>query len=256
MTRADTLQRLAQMCRNVRPAESSPVIEPSGQPPLDRFLPGGGWQAGTIVELLPEQQGIGELQLLMPTLARMTHAQRHVALIAPPYVPFAPGWLRHGVRIDHLLIIRAEQADGLWAIEQTLRCRAFGAVLAWPAQIKDREIRRLQLAAAAGGSIGFIYRLFHASLQASPAAIRMKLRAKPNDELRIEVLKCRGGHGGIIVCARNGREETLPTPAQQAMPMHTATNPSAENLPIMSSLANRMVPGTTHSHRACTPAAR
>ena len=90
------------------------------------MLPGGGWQAGTIVELMPTETGIGELRLLMPALARITQAERHVALIAPPYIPFAPALSQHGVRLERLLVIRAQKAeDILWAFEQTLRCKSF-----------------------------------------------------------------------------------------------------------------------------------
>ena len=51
MNRAETLQHLAWLCRNGRTAVA-PVIEASGWAELDAVLPGGGWQAGTIVELI------------------------------------------------------------------------------------------------------------------------------------------------------------------------------------------------------------
>ena len=163
------------------------------------MLPGGGWQAGTIVELMPADIGIGELRLLMPALARITSTERHVALIAPPYIPFAPALSQHGVRLERLLVIQAQQAeDILWAFEQTLRCRSFGAVLAWPAAIRDREIRRLQLAAEAGGSIGFLYRSVDAAREASPAALRLKLQRVANGDCSIDIVKCRGGRSGVV----------------------------------------------------------
>jgi cell division inhibitor SulA/protein ImuA len=75
-------------------------------------------------------------------------------------------------------------------------------VLAWPQQIKDREVRRLQLAAEAGRSIGFLYRSPAAAREASPAAMRLKLQARTNGGMDIEILKCRGGRSGISVhCA-------------------------------------------------------
>ncbi len=219
MIRAQTLEQLSQLCRNGRHVELSSATEPSGSAELDKFLPGGGWLVGTIVELMPMQAGIGELRLLMPTLARITNADRYVALIAPPYVPFAPALLQHGVRLERLLIIQALQAaDILWTFEQTLRCRSFGAALAWPATIKDREVRRLQLAAAAGSSIGFVYRPPAAALQASAAAVRMKLRSDPQGSLQLEVLKCRGGRSGVVRNAidRTAAEDTEPPPLLSA----------------------------------------
>jgi len=199
MNRAETLQHLAWLCRNGR-AVTAPTVAASGWAELDAVLPGGGWQTGTIVELMPAVAGIGELRLVLPALARITGAGRHVTLIAPPYVPFAPALSQHGVRLERLLVIQAQQAeDILWAAEQSLRCRSFGAVLAWPTAIRDREIRRLQLAAEAGGSTGFLYRSVDAAREASPAALRLKLCKAENSALQIDVVKCRGGRSGISV---------------------------------------------------------
>src|SRR5512145_3119362 len=118
MNRAETLQHLAWLCRNGR-TSVVPVIEASGWTELDAVLPGGGWQAGTIVELMPAALGIGELRLLMPALARITGTGRHIALIAPPYVPFASALSQRGVRLERLLVIQAQRSeDILWATEQ------------------------------------------------------------------------------------------------------------------------------------------
>ncbi len=38
----------------------------SGYEKLDRHLPGGGWPQQALTEILTEQHGIGDLQLLMP----------------------------------------------------------------------------------------------------------------------------------------------------------------------------------------------
>lgn len=198
-SRAETLEQLARLCRNGREGPP-PRIEPSGTASLDAVLPGGGWQSGTIVELMSLSDGIGELRLLMPALAQITQGERHVAMIAPPYIPFAPALLRHGLRLEHFWIIRAQSAaDILWSAEQTLRCKSFGAVLTWPSAIRDREVRRLQLAAEAGNSIGFVYRPPNAALEASPAAVRLRLQADGAGQLSIDIVKCRGARAGMSV---------------------------------------------------------
>ena len=199
MDRAATLEQLTRLCNLNREGVAPPAIEATGFAELDAVLPHGGWQSGTVVELMPTQVGIGELSLLMPALARITQGERHVALISPPYIPFAPALNNHGVRLDHLLIVRAEKnTDALWAIEQTLRCRSFGAVLGWPEAIRDRDVRRLQLAAEAGRSTGFLYRSPQSARDASPAAMRLRLHADEQG-LRIDILKCRGGRSGFSV---------------------------------------------------------
>lgn len=198
-SRAETLEQLARLCRNGREGPP-PRIEPSGSANLDAVLPGGGWQSGTIVELMPMSDGIGELRLLMPALAKITQSERHVAMIAPPYIPFAPALLRHGLRLEHFWIIRAQSAaDILWSAEQTLRCKSFGAVLAWPSAIRDREVRRLQLAAEAGSSIGFVYRQPSAARESSPAAVRLRLQTDAVGQLNIDIVKCRGARAGMSV---------------------------------------------------------
>lgn len=197
--RAEKIEQLARLCRNGREGPP-PRIEPSGSASLDAVLPGGGWQSGTVVELMPVSDGIGELRLLIPALAKITHSERHVAMIAPPYIPFAPALLRHGLRLEHFWIIRAQSAaDILWSAEQTLRCKSFGAVLTWPSAIRDRDVRRLHLAAEAGNSIGFVYRSPDAARESSPAAVRLRLQTDAVGQLSIDIVKCRGARAGMSV---------------------------------------------------------
>jgi hypothetical protein len=206
MNRAETLEQLAKLCRSGRADVAAPMIEPSGVSALDAALPGGGWQAGTIVELMPTDIGVGELRLVMPALARITNADRHVALISPPFIPYAPALSQHGIQLNRLLVFRTQNSrDILWSFEQTLRCRSFGAVLAWPTTIRDRDIRRLQLAAEAGDSIGFMYRPAAAARDASPAAVRLRLHATADGTLNIDVLKCRGARAGVSIAVSSWR---------------------------------------------------
>lgn len=202
MNRAETLEQLARLCR--RESAVPPAIHATGCAELDAVLPYRGWQSGTIVELMPTQIGVGEFRLLMPTLARISNSDSHIAFISPPFIPFAPALQRQGVRLDRLLIVNTEKnTDALWAVEQTLRCKSFGAVVAWPEAVKDRDVRRLQLAAEAGRSVGFLYRSPAAANEASPAAIRLKLLRDAHDQLRIDVLKCRGARSGVSLIIQN-----------------------------------------------------
>ena len=58
--------------------------QPTGHVHLDALLPGGGWPEHALSEILHARDGVGELQLLMPTLARLTQAQRRVVLVGAP----------------------------------------------------------------------------------------------------------------------------------------------------------------------------
>jgi len=102
--------------------------EPTGHAALDALLPQGGWPRRALTELLLPADGVGELSLLLPTLARCTRAGERVALIAPPYLPYAPAWQAAGVDLAQLRIVDASLRDALWAFEQCLRSGACAAV--------------------------------------------------------------------------------------------------------------------------------
>ena len=194
--RTALLEQLAQLCHGRGPQRDTPAAAPSGFPDLDASLPGGGWPVGAIAELLSDAFGIGELGLLLPALAHLARAGRYIAWISPPFVPYAPALAARGLPLERMLLIRTHTLqESLWAAEQALRCPAIGAVLGWPAYIVDKNVRRLQLAAQAGGSLGVLYRPAEAAQQASPAALRLRLHAAA-DGIVVEIHKSRGGRTG------------------------------------------------------------
>ena len=65
---------------------------PSGFVELDRALPGGGWPQTALTELLMDEEGIGELRLLLPALAHLAQGGESVVLVAPPHPPHAPAF--------------------------------------------------------------------------------------------------------------------------------------------------------------------
>src|SRR2546427_5463009 len=83
----------------------TPAI-PSGFPGLDAELPGGGWPAGALTEILPAHEGIGELRLLGSALAGLSQRGLRLAWIAPPHLPYAPALAAAGIDISDLVIFR------------------------------------------------------------------------------------------------------------------------------------------------------
>ncbi len=195
-----TLEQLARLCRDAEGSRGPrPAAAPSGFPELDAHLPGGGWPIGAVAELMSDAIGIGELSLLVPVLSRLARAGRYIAWIAPPHLPYAPALAQRGLPLERVLLIQTRSLQqSLWATEQALRCPAIGAVLGWPAYIVDRNVRRLQLAAEAGGSLGILYRPPEAARESSPAALRLRLHAAP-DGLAVEIQKSRGGRAGLTL---------------------------------------------------------
>lgn len=171
------------------PAPREPAC-PTGLHELDAALPSGGWPHG-LTELLIPADGVGELHLLWPALARLGMAGGRIVLVAPPYLPYAPAWQAAGVPLPMLQLIDADGMDALWAAEQCMRSGTCAAVLCWPRTTDDRLLRRLQVAAETGGTHGFAVRPAVAARNPSPAALRIAIEFVEGRQLR--VVKCRGG---------------------------------------------------------------
>src|SRR5919201_6914681 len=121
---------------------------PSGFAALDAELPGGGWPRQALTEVLADETGIGELQLVLPSLAALTGAGKRVVCIAPPHVPYAPSLAAAGVDLVHLLIVDAPgRREALWAAEQALRSGSCHAAAAWLPQARYAELQRLAVPA-------------------------------------------------------------------------------------------------------------
>jgi len=133
------------------------------------------------VELLVEHQGIGEFSLLLPALSKITTAQQWVALINPPYVPYAPALTNAGLDLDYLLIVdTGNNKDTLWSAEQLLRSGTFQGVILWLDPGKDNQqinrLRRLQLAAEQTSVWAVAYQHDCMTFRHSPAALRIRLQ--------------------------------------------------------------------------------
>ncbi|HVC30533.1 MAG TPA: translesion DNA synthesis-associated protein ImuA [Steroidobacteraceae bacterium] len=176
---------------------------PTGFPALDEGLPGGGWPQAGLIEILPSCFGAGELSLLLPAIAAITRRPeaRWCAWVAPPLQPFAPALAGCGVALERVLVVKPqrkeEEKSGIWAFEQTLRSGACDIVLAWLRSALPRQIRRLQLAAERGATLGVLFRPREAARDSSPAALRIAVEPAAGGA-RVTLLKSRGGARGAI----------------------------------------------------------
>src|SRR5215831_5211196 len=185
---------------------------------LDEYLPDSGWPRTGLIEILVSRFGSGELTLLVPALAALTRAAaaRWCVWVSPPLVPFAPALAARGVMLDRLAVVAGAQPldhptksrspfqtnfndwqdarfrgdPGMWALEQTLGSGACDAVLGWVRQVKPRDIRRLQLAAERGRTLGVLFRPRRAAREASSAVLRLSLEPLPAG-VRLTILKGR-----------------------------------------------------------------
>ncbi|GAA5444256.1 cell division inhibitor SulA [Microbulbifer sp. NBRC 101763] len=171
---------------------------PTGFRSLDAVLRGHGWPRNATTELLLNQTGIGEMTLLLPTLAQLTQAGQMVILVSPPFIPYAPALAQSGIQLENLLLIHPRgHKDTLWAVEQSLQSGSCGALLSWQGNhtLEDKELRRLQLAARNGECLHFHFRPISESQNPSPASLRLQL-GSDGEQLAVNLLKQRGGTGG------------------------------------------------------------
>jgi len=164
--------------------------EPTAHRAIDAALPGGGWPVGGLCEIVHARQGVGEFSLVLPLLSRLTQGKRHVALLSPPHIPYAPALLNAGVALPNFLVVDAPEPDLFWSAEQLLRARA-AAVLIWARRADTQALRRLQLAAE--DVRGFVFLFHNGGLRNfSPAALRLRVQQGEGSP-QVEILKCRGG---------------------------------------------------------------
>ena len=168
-------------------------VVPSGFSDLDRELPGGGWPQGSLTELLADDEGIGELGLVLPALVHLVQGGAWIALVAPPYIPCAPAFAAGGIDPGRVIVIATNQdKDRWWAAEQVLRANSAGALLFWPHIVRDQRLHRLQLAAQDGCAPAFVFAGTARAAHPSPAPLRIRLSVEAT-QLRVDVFKRRGG---------------------------------------------------------------
>ena len=177
------------------PHLTAPAI-PTGFQVLDSELPGGGWPSGALTEILGSQQGIGELQLVLPALAALTWAGKRVVWLAPPHLPYAPALAAAGINLSQLVVVRAPgRRDALWAAEQALRAGCCHALLGWFRRAGYDDLRRLAVAAEGSAAWIALFRPREAAAESSPACLRLALEytdTPDGDALSIRILKRRG----------------------------------------------------------------
>jgi hypothetical protein len=180
-------------------AASAAAVRPTGFAALDAELPGGGWPASGLTELLLAAPGSGELRLLAPLLVSGLEHAGSLLCIAPPFLPYAPALHALGWPLERLLLVTPDSlADAAWAAEQALRSRACAAVLWWqaaersPAAAQATALRRLHLAAQEGHCPLFALRPAATRAQSSPAPLRLMLEPAAQGQLAVTAFKRRG----------------------------------------------------------------
>lgn len=173
----------------------------TGYPELDAILPGRGWPADTLLEIISPHWGMGELQLLVPLMRSLSDQGKWILWVAPPYRPYAPALVQAGINTRQVLVVKTDTTcrDALWTMEKALQTESCGLVLAWQNWLPNQVLRRLQLAAQTGQTLGVLFKR-HVSKD-SPSPLRLKIRAYSSENerdfpgrrrARIDLLRARG----------------------------------------------------------------
>ena len=241
-------------------AEAHADARSTGFALLDQELPGQGWPRGQLVELLVDQPGIGELGLLLPALAAVTHAGRSCVWVLPcpgriahpgrirqrPAVrghgahalPYAPALVEAGIDLARNIFVKPlTTRESGWALEQSLRTAHLGALLGWlpdsaGVDADFRALRRLHLLAQRHQALVFILRPTRCAQAPSPAALRLHLHNE-GGQLQVRVLKRRGRPLLEPVTLQihparwNRKPTTLPGPAPVPSPAADTARPAS-----------------------------
>ena len=198
--------------------------------------------------------GVGEIRFLAATLSALTQAGREIVLLAPPHIPDPTGWEQLGIDMRRVLIVHAERpADRLWALQESLRSAAFGALVAWLPEDKvlarHDALRRLQSAAATADGLTFLMRPLAAQHHASPAPLRLTLAIGEPDAnrrtLSVRLLKRRGPvlakpltlllpeiHRGMKAFGRVAQPARAPVAASRPTARPSNASPSSGRIPL------------------------
>lgn len=183
---------------------ASVAVYPTGFDALDAELPGGGWPAQAVTEILQPHDSWLEWRLLLPALRRCVAQQqirrgRPLVLLGPPWPPHLPGLVQAGLKASDVVWVRTEGKRLLWAAEQVIKAEGAGAVLAWLPQARPEHVRRLQTLAHAGAAPVFVLRPASAQADSSAAPLRVLLSlgqlgdtGAAGAELCVQIIKRRG----------------------------------------------------------------
>jgi cell division inhibitor SulA/protein ImuA len=148
------------------------------------------------MEFMLSSAGVGELRLLAPALRELSRQQRWIAWINPPFIPYAPALTAAGIEIEKILLIHPRSHDDtLWALERAAKSGSCSCVLAWPdeSKLKLKDTQRLQLASKQGRTLTCLFRPHAAQKHSSMAELRLAMKSAAPGEVRLDILKRRGG---------------------------------------------------------------
>jgi protein ImuA len=175
-------QTIAELQTAIRRCERKPVhtrdgVVSTGCGAVDELLPAGGIRRGSLVEWLGTEPAGGAVTLSLAVGRTVTPPERPMVLIDRRRELFPLALEAMGIDLARLVLIHPRtERDALWVCEESLRCPGVGLVWMQADRLSGTSFRRLQLAAEAGGTVGFLVRPEIAVQQPSWAEARLQVR--------------------------------------------------------------------------------
>ena len=204
----------------------------SGCEAINRLLPGRGYSPGTLIQwLVPDRfssrrnqpnglkpGGYAADYLSLLSAIEACKDGRSLVVLDPWHQFYPPAVAALGVDMANLIILRSQpkptaqnqsarsnpqtDSDLYWAIDQSLRCSAVGAVWGPLGSIDQRWFRRFQLSAESSGCLGLFIQSAQEAGQPSWAEVQWLVAgAKANranctsdrqQRVQLQLLRCRG----------------------------------------------------------------
>ncbi len=211
-------RRIGRLERTAAPAATITF----GDPAIDDVLPWRGVPAGALHEVLGTATGAAAATGFAAALAGRADRGRGTVLWCRRGCGlYGPGLAAFGLDPGRLIVAHGgNNADILWAMEEGLRSGVVAAVLGEAVGVPAVAMRRLQLAAEAGGSVALLLHADGGDGAPSPATTRWRVFAAPSlssgrwpgpPRWRVELLKCRGGAAsGAWLVEWRGNDKTKP----------------------------------------------
>ena len=197
------------------PGLPAPPVCPLSVPALDEALE-GGLPRGCLQEVIPADEGAaaaGFAAFLLGRLARGVEGGGRGVLWASLGEGdlHAPALAAFGLDPGAVILLSAPSpAELLWAMEEALRSPALAGVVGEVDRLDLTAGRRLQLAAAAGGGVGFLLlRADRPASAVSAAALRWRVGAGPDRSWHVELLRRRGGRPGAWILEKENETDRL-----------------------------------------------
>lgn len=198
---------------------------------MSAAFPGGTFPVGAIHELISSSETCAAAANgFMAGLLRTLMKQEGFCLwISVGHKLFPPALKFFGIEPHRVIFVDVRRdKEGLWVMEQGLKCNALAAVVAEISNISFAESRRLQLAVETSKVTGFIHRLHPRTENTLACVSRWKIRPLLSrtdglpgvgfPRLEVELVKIRNGRPGIWQFEwRNGSFRLLPDRNQVAV---------------------------------------